>query len=116
MTDRRRSTPERRERRRAPFVAAVKAVGPELSLAQARNLGEEGMELRRATGRELEPRTPLHLAFELPDGGGLVEVRGAVVFERAEAGGRWQATGVRFRSLSAADRARIARFVDAHRA
>ena len=109
MSDRRRSQPERRERRRAPFVAAVKAVGDGLQLAQARNLGEEGMELRRALGPEFLPRTPLHLAFELPDSGELVEVRGAVVFERAE--GRWQATGVRFVSLSPQDRARIARFV-----
>ena len=100
---------ERRGRERVPFVAAV-AIGPERQLAQARNLGELGMELVRAPGA-CWPSAPIHLAFELPDGGAMVVARGAVVFERADAGGRWQATGVRFVALAPRDRARIARFV-----
>jgi hypothetical protein len=57
------------------------------------------------------PAAPLHLSFELPDGGELLTVGGAVVFERAD--GAYRQTGVRFLSLSARDRARIARFLDA---
>ena len=50
------------------------------------------------------------LKFELPDGGELIHVRGQVVFERAE--GSWQTTGIQFESISLADRARIARYLD----
>jgi hypothetical protein len=113
MMERRLAARERRERGRVPFVAAV-AIGPERQLAQARNLGEHGMELVRAPGPL--PQAPIHLAFELPDGGAMVVARGAVVFERADGSGRWHATGVRFIALSARDRARIARFVDARAA
>jgi len=111
MMERRLAQRERRERGRVAFVAAV-AIGPERQLAQARNLGEHGMELVRAPGAGL-PGAPIHLAFELPDGGAMVVARGAVVFERADGSGRWQATGVRFIAIAARDRARIARFVDA---
>ncbi len=109
MTERRRTPSERRAGRRAPFVAAVRQeMGAEVMLAQARNLGETGMELRcvpPAFGSGA-----LSLAFELPDGGELVEVSGAVVFERCE--GRYFATGVKFENISHQDRQRIARFVD----
>lgn len=91
-------------------------VGAEIHLALAQNLGETGMELRRiADGGGLltiaSGRAPMTLAFELPDGGELVRVRGAVVFERAC--GRFQSMGVRFEAISREDRARIARFLDA---
>jgi hypothetical protein len=111
MTERRQSPTERRLGRRAPFVAAVhQRVGARSELALAQNLGETGIQLKRVAGRAYLPRTRVALAFELPDGGGLVTVRGQVVFERAE--GAYQATGVQFEALSAHDRARIARFLD----
>lgn len=114
--DRRHTREDRRRGRRAPFVAAVRQrVGAEIHLALAQNLGETGMELRRiADGGgllSLAPgRGPMTLAFELPDGGELVRVQGAVVFERAC--GRFQSVGVRFEAISREDRARIARFLD----
>ena len=115
MTDRRVARLDRRAGRRAPFVAAVRTARPgqrdQVQLALARNLGEDGMELCRAPSGDWGARTRVALAFELPDGGEIVEVRGAVVFERAE--GRWRSTGVRFEGISAVDRARIARYLDA---
>jgi hypothetical protein len=108
MHDRRMALLERRRGRRAPFVAAVShKVGAEVQLALAQNLGPTGIELKRPAGRTYLPRTPVSLAFELPDGGDLVRVQGAVVFERAAAG--YQTSGVRFLSLSPLDRARILR-------
>ncbi len=102
---------ERRHSRRAPFVASVKQrVGAETQLALAQDLGELGMQLRRLPGRSYLPKTPVLLTFELPDGGELICVRGAICFERAD--GNWQTTGVRFDAISLADRARIARFLD----
>jgi RNase P/RNase MRP subunit p29 len=109
--DRRRLAPERRRAARAPLVAAVShRVGGELQLAQAEDVGENGMKLKRVAGRTYLPRTPVTMAFELPDGGELVRVRGAVVFERAE--GNYQSTGVRFEDLSPLDHARIVRFIN----
>jgi hypothetical protein len=111
MDERRLSPRERRRARRAPFVASVRQdIGTDTQLALAQNLGETGMELRRIADRAFLPRTPMVLAFELPDGGDLISVRGAVVFERAD--GRYQTTGVRFEAISLPDRARIARYLD----
>jgi hypothetical protein len=118
MNDRRSAPPERRRARRTPFIAAVRhtvcigstdgAATVELALAQ--NLGPSGIELKRpAGGRACLPRTPVRLAFELPDGGDLVHVEGAIVFERAA--GAYQSCGVRFESVSHRDRARILRFL-----
>jgi hypothetical protein len=100
---------ERRRGRRAPFVAAVRhKVGTDVQLALAQNLGPTGIELKRPAGITYLPRTPVSLAFELPDGGDLVRVQGAVVFERA-AGAGYQTCGVRFAQLSPLDHARILR-------
>jgi hypothetical protein len=110
MMDRRRSSRERRGGERAPLVAAVRQrVGGDVQLALTQNVSETGVRLKRVRGRALLPRTPMTVSFELPDGGGVLSVRGAVVFERAE--GAYQATGVRFEDLSPLDYARIARFV-----
>jgi hypothetical protein len=109
MTHLRRSPEERRRARRQPFVAAVRQEGAAgVALALAQNLGEEGMELRCVAGAGV--RAPVSLAFELPDGGALVEVRGAVVWARAE--GRFETAGVRFSGLSPRDHDRIVRFLD----
>ncbi len=118
MLERRRAPIERRDGRRAPFVAAVRCTpaGPrpirpddprsdELALAQ--NLGPAGIELKRRPGPACSERTPLVLAFELPDGGELVRARGTVVFERSADG--YQTCGVRFTQLSPLDHARIVR-------
>ncbi len=113
MVDRRRLPQERRRDRRAPLVAAVKQrVGAEVQLALAQDVGAHGIRLKRVAGPEYLPRTTVAMAFELPDGGELVRVRGAVVFERAEGG--YQSTGIRFEDLSPLDHARILRFI--HRA
>ena len=110
MTERRRAVSERRSVGRMPFVASVRSmVGSETQLALAQNLGEHGMELRRRPGRPYQPRTPLVLVFELPDGGDLIKVRGVVSFERFD--GAWQATGVRFVAMSEHDWQRIKAFV-----
>jgi len=82
-------------------------VGAEVQLALAQNLGPTGIELKRPPGRSYLPRTPVSLMFELPDGGDLVRVKGAVVFERAA--GSYQTTGVRFLQLAPLDHARILR-------
>ena len=108
MQERRRTPVDRRGGRRAPFVAAVRhRIGPEVELALAQNLGPTGIELKRPAGRAHLPRTPVSLAFELPDGGDVVRVQGAIVFERAA--GSYNTTGVRFLQLSALDHARILR-------
>ena len=108
MQDRRSSALERRRGRRAPFIAAVKQkVGGEVQLALAQNLGATGIELKRPAGRAYMPRTPVTLAFELPDGGDVVRVQGAIVFERAAGG--YQTTGVRFLAMTPLDHARIIR-------
>jgi hypothetical protein len=109
MHDRRR-TPvvERRQGQRARFIAAVRhEAGAAVELALAQNLGPAGMELKRPAGQGHRPTTPVSLAFELPDGGDLVRVRGAVVFERPT--GMYQTSGVRFDAVSPRDRARILR-------
>jgi hypothetical protein len=104
---------DRRRTRRVPFVASVlKKVGAETTLALAQDLGDGGIQLRSVAGPVYLPRTPVSLSFELPDGGELIRVRGAVVFERAE--GSWQTVGVRFEAISLADRQRIARYLDAN--
>jgi len=129
MVERRRAPRERRHSRRAPFVASVRQrAGGGTQLALAQNLGEDGMELRRlpatpAAPAGEPPRLPsgepraavarlasaLDLSFELPDGGALVRVRAAVVFERKD--GPYHTTGIRFASISPADRARIASYL-----
>jgi hypothetical protein len=110
MTERRCAVSERRSVSRMSFVASVRqCVGDETQLALAQNLGERGMELRRRPGHAYLPRTPMLLAFELPDGGELVRVRASVTYERFD--GSWQQTGVRFESISLSDRQRIARWL-----
>src|SRR5262245_49732953 len=105
MTDRRRSSRERRRGRRAPLVAAVRQrVGGDVQLALTQNLSETGLQLRRVRGRAYLPRTPMTVSFQLPDGGELVSVRGQVVFERTD--GPFQATGLSFEELSPLDYAR----------
>jgi len=100
---------ERRRGRRAPFVAAVKhKVGADVQLALAQNLGPTGIELKRPAGKTYMPRTPVTLAFELPDGGEVLRVQGAIVFERAATAG-YQTTGVRFLAMTPLDHARIIR-------
>jgi hypothetical protein len=112
MWDRRRTPIERREGRRAPFVAAVRhEAETAVELALAQNLGPSGMELKRPAGAALSPSTPVSLSFELPDGGELVRVRGEVVFARQA--GMFQTSGVRFDGLSETDHARILRAIDA---
>jgi hypothetical protein len=108
MGDRRRLTVERRRSVRAPFIASVRErAGERTRLALAQNLSKHGMELRRPDA-VTEP-VPLELDFELPDGGGMIRVRGTITFERSD--GKYHHAGVRFASLSPADRARIARFL-----
>ena len=104
---------DRRQSRRAPFVAAVRTErgGHSVELALARNLGEDGMEIRRPPGSDFGPGARVSLAFELPDGGHLIELSGAVVSERAE--GRFRHAGIRFEGVTPIDRARIARYLDA---
>jgi hypothetical protein len=111
MTDRRSAPLERRRGRRAPFVAAVRhIVHGDVELALAQNLGPTGIKLKRPSGgHACLPRTPVRLAFELPDGGDLVHVEGAIVFDRAA--GAYQSCGIRFEAVSHRDRARILRFL-----
>lgn len=110
MFDRRRNSTERRCGRRARFVAAVRQdVNGKTELALAQNLGSAGIELKRPAGQGYQPRTPVSLAFELPDGGELVEVEGTIVFERADHG--FAKSGVRFSALSPLDEARIHRLL-----
>ena len=95
---------------RRPFVAAVRQrIGAEVQMALAQNLGETGIELRRSAGRVYLPRTPVSLVFELPDGGAPLRVLGSIIFERPN--GTFHATGVRFESISPADRDRLTQFL-----
>jgi len=111
MQDRRRTPRERRSTRRIPFVTSVHHIeGEALGLALAQDLGEEGMKLRCLPNPE-PTGAPVKLAFELPDGGELLRVEGAVVFERTD--GAYRQTGVRFLSLSSQDRSRIAAYLEA---
>ncbi len=105
-SDRRRAPGERRGCRRLPFVAAVRhRLGSPVSLqvALSANLGLTGMQVSRCTGPEdgnayaagLTPSTPVQVAFQLPDGGALVELCAEVVFDRPQ-GARLRTTGLRF--------------------
>lgn len=108
MTDRRRAARDRRCVNRGPLVAAVRQrVGGEVQLALAQNVCPTGMLLRRVPGRSYLPSTPLWMAFELPDGAGLVRVRAQVVWNRAD--GTLQ--GIQFQDLSPFDHARIVRYL-----
>ncbi len=110
MLERRTAPLERRVARRVPFVAAVRhEVGADVELALAQDLGPEGLKLKRPRGSAYQPRTPVSLAFELPDGGELVSARGVLVFDRAQ--GSFQTCGVRFTELSPLDHARIVRVI-----
>jgi hypothetical protein len=111
MLERRSESPDRRRETRAPLVAAVRQrVGAEVQLSLAQDVATTGIRLKRVPGPALPPSTQVAMSFELPDGGDLVRVRGAVVFERAE--GSYQMTGVRFEDLSPLDYARIVRYID----
>jgi hypothetical protein len=109
--DRRLAVSDRRDEPRAPFVAAVlQRIGSAVQLALAQNLSEHGIELRRAPGQSYLPSTPVSLTFELPDGCGVLKVRGIVVWGRADGG--YQTAGVRFSDVAAADEARLRRFLE----
>jgi hypothetical protein len=111
MHERRRAPSDRRRRRRAPFVASVREqVGPKVMLGLAQNLGEDGIGVRRPLGRTFSPDTRITLAFELPDGGKMLRLRGELVWERAEGG--YNVDGLRFADLSPVDRERIVRFLN----
>jgi hypothetical protein len=110
MLERRSAPVERRGARRVPFVTAVRhKVGFEVQLALAQDLGPDGLRLKRPAGRSYLPRTPVSLTFALPDGGELINARGAIVFERAAGG--YQTAGVRFTELAPLDHARILRLL-----
>jgi hypothetical protein len=109
MTERRRAPRDRRYERRAPLVAAVKQkLGAAVQLALAQNVGPTGMLLRCAPGQGFLPSTPMAMAFEIPDGAGLVRVRAQVVWQRAN--GTLQ--GIQFQDLTPPDHARILRYLD----
>src|SRR5262249_23598511 len=109
MTERRRAVRDRRNQSRAPLVAAVKQkLGGQVQLALAQNLGRAGMLLRCAPGQSFNPTTPMAMAFELPDGAGLVCARAQVVWQRADGTLR----GIQFQNLSPFDQERIERYLD----
>jgi hypothetical protein len=110
MLERRSAPVERRHGRRVPFVAAVRhKVGFEVQLALAQDLSPDGLKLKRPAGRAYQPRTTVWLTFALPDGGELINARGAIIFERTAGG--YQTAGVRFTELSPLDHARILRLL-----
>lgn len=106
---------DRRNTGRYPFVAAVRhqAQAFGVGLAQAANLGLLGMKVVRVSG-EGEPalveRTPMHVAFELPDGGSLVELLAEVVFDRPR-DERHRVMGLRFASLAPEVEGRLRAFL-----
>jgi hypothetical protein len=101
-------THDRRTAPRVPFVAAVRHDDPgPMQLAIAEDLGPTGMRLRRVDAE----RGPCRLAFDLSDGGALVEVDGEIVFDGPAGVRDHQRVGVRFLRVSSDDAARIARFV-----
>ena len=111
LADRRRSSRERRESLRAPFVAAVRSAHrDEEELALALDLSESGMRLRRCEGAG--EAAVVRLEFELPDGGGPVVAAGRLLFEKRD--GSHYAAGVRFVDLGTDDALRIARYVADH--
>jgi hypothetical protein len=108
MVERRSASPDRRREARAPLVASVRQrVGSEVQLSLAQDVATTGIRLKQVPGRTLRLCEQVSMAFELPDGGELVRVQGAVVFQRADD----QMTGVRFEDLSPLDHARIVRYI-----
>jgi|GEM_PF-3378542 len=107
MHDRRSGQRERRQDRRAPFIAAVRtsvAGSSAITLGLTQNLSGTGLELLHpdvAEGR-------VSLRFELQDGGGPVELEGDVVSARPSGPGM-QRAGVRFVGLSSAVEERLVR-------
>ncbi len=119
--DRRQAASDRRGTGRLPFVASVRhqvVPGPErVALGLSANLGLTGMKVMRPAAGEpdLPSHTPLHLAFELPDGGDLVEVAALVVFDRPRSeDSRFRVTGLRFARLVPQVETRIQAFLDRH--
>lgn len=110
MIDRRQASSQRRQGERTPFVASVRqAAAGSVRLALAQDLGASGIKLRRAEGPPLPPATPVYLTFELPDGQGLLELDGEVVYERLD--GNRQFQGIRFSPPPGASHARLTRYV-----
>lgn len=94
---------DRRNTGRYPFVAAVRHEAQTfgVGLWQAANLGLWGMKVVRVSGAgesALAERTAMQVAFELPDGGSLVELLAEVVFDRPR-DDRYRVMGLRFSSL-----------------
>jgi PilZ domain len=109
LFDRRRTPRERRNARRAPFVASVRssANATREELALAVDLSETGMRLRRVGDA---PNAGLiHLEFELPDGGAPILASGRLLFDADD--GSYRMTGVRFIGLDEEEAARIASYV-----
>jgi len=107
LYDRRSGQPERRQDRRAPFVAAVRTAdtsGTAIALGLMQNLSATGMELLHPDVR----KGRLSLRFELPDGQGTVELAGEVVSARPYSAGL-QRAGVRFVELGPAVEERLLR-------
>ncbi len=110
IPDRRLAARERRRAARAPLTAAVaRRIGAATHLAQASNIGTDGMTLRFPGDSAPVPRAPVALVFELPDGNELIQVRAEVVFDRIE--GAYRTAGMRFHGLDPGDARRIERFV-----
>ncbi len=128
LVERRRSRAERRSTHRRQLVVAVRqevvatpATRAELHLAQSSDLGLGGMRLLRHCSTdepELPIRTPLRLAFQLPDDMQLLEVDGEVVFDRAPprsddaTSPTYRATGVRFSEVPAEVLSRLRTFLE----
>jgi c-di-GMP-binding flagellar brake protein YcgR len=111
--DGRRGGAERRQVRRVPFIAAVRQeIGQTTRLALAQDLGPDGIKLKQAPGESAPREGTVRLAFELPDGGGLVSVEGCVVFETDGQTDPYRQAGVRFLTLAPDDRRRISCYVE----
>ena len=104
--ERRQRSSERRRAARIPFIAAVKQrVGDELRLGLVLNIGLGGLGLRSAPGELLPARTTIQLAFDLPDGGELVQIAGTVMFSKEY--GAFATSGIKFENITPAIRRRI---------
>lgn len=92
-----------------------------MHLAQSSDLCLGGMRVWRHCGTdepELPQRTPVRLAFQLPDDGELLEVDGEVVFDRSPSPSgdpsaqTYRATGIRFSAVSEEVLARLRSFLE----
>jgi len=96
--DRRRAAEERRQAERVPAVFAVKkAIGKNVQLCQAEDIGPSGITIRRPKGTIDPPATEISLAFALPGSREEISARGLVVSDGLV--GHFRRTGVRFVAL-----------------